>query len=122
MTVIQRSPPPELIAQLMSNYQKPEDLIGEHGLLKQLTQAVVERALQVELEVLLDMAKTIVSAILVATLGMAEAAKHSKVNLANCRLKFPEIVTVASSHESSPSIKHAGTALMTRYCHCMHAA
>jgi putative transposase len=51
MTVIQRSPSPELIAQLMSNYQKPEDLIGEHGLLKQLTKAVVERALQVELEV-----------------------------------------------------------------------
>ncbi|MEI7842433.1 MAG: IS256 family transposase [Gallionellaceae bacterium] len=50
MTAIQRTPSPELIAQLMADYQKPEDLIGEHGLLKQLTKAVVERALQAEME------------------------------------------------------------------------
>ena len=31
------------------NYQKPEDLTGENGLLKQLTKRLVERALQAEL-------------------------------------------------------------------------
>ncbi|MHB1117781.1 hypothetical protein [Sideroxydans sp.] len=30
---------------LLSGYKKPEDLIGENGLLKQLTKALVERAL-----------------------------------------------------------------------------
>lgn len=50
MTATQKSPSPDLIAQLMANYQKPEDLIGEHGLLKQLTKAVIERALQAEME------------------------------------------------------------------------
>lgn len=40
---------PDLIDQLLADYQKPEDLIGEHGLLKQLTKAVVERALQAEM-------------------------------------------------------------------------
>jgi putative transposase len=34
---------------LLAGYQTPEDLIGENGLLKQLTKAVVERALQAEM-------------------------------------------------------------------------
>ena len=29
--------PEELLSGLLANYQKPEDLIGENGLLKQLT-------------------------------------------------------------------------------------
>ena len=39
----------ELIDKLLADYEKPEDLIGENGLLKQLTKALVERALQAEL-------------------------------------------------------------------------
>jgi putative transposase len=39
----------ELIDQLLANYQKPEDIIGENGLLKQLTKALVERAMEAEL-------------------------------------------------------------------------
>ena len=39
----------ELIDRLLKDYQKPEDIIGENGLLKQLTKALVERALQAEL-------------------------------------------------------------------------
>jgi putative transposase len=38
-----------LIDKLLEGYQKPEDLIGENGLLKQLTKALVERALNAEL-------------------------------------------------------------------------
>jgi len=38
-----------LLDSLLANYQKPEDLIGENGLLKQLTKALVERALEAEL-------------------------------------------------------------------------
>ncbi len=40
---------PELIDELLQGYQRPEDLIGENGLLKQLTKAVLERALKAEL-------------------------------------------------------------------------
>ena len=50
MTAAQKKPSPDLIEQLMKGYQKPEDLIGEHGLLKQITKAFVERALQAEME------------------------------------------------------------------------
>lgn len=40
---------PELVDELLKGYQKPEDLIGESGLLKQLTKALIERALSSEL-------------------------------------------------------------------------
>jgi putative transposase len=40
---------PKLIDQLLGEYQSPEEIIGENGLLKQLTKAVLERALEGEL-------------------------------------------------------------------------
>ena len=39
----------ELLDKLIEGYEKPEDLIGENGLLKQLTKALLERALNAEL-------------------------------------------------------------------------
>ena len=39
----------KLIDQLLTDYKKPEDIIGENGLLKQLTKAILERALQAEM-------------------------------------------------------------------------
>jgi len=41
--------PTDLIDSLLAGYEKPEDLIGENGLLKQLTKALVERALEAEM-------------------------------------------------------------------------
>src|SRR3984957_5700068 len=38
-----------LIDQMLAGYKKPEDIIGENGLLKQLTKAILERAMQAEL-------------------------------------------------------------------------
>src|ERR1051325_1442124 len=38
-----------LIDQLLKDYQKPEDILGKNGILKQLTKAVLERAMQAEL-------------------------------------------------------------------------
>jgi len=39
----------ELIDNLLKDYKKPEDLIGENGLLKQLTKQLLERAMAAEL-------------------------------------------------------------------------
>ena len=39
----------ELVDRLLVDYEKPEDIIGENGLLRQLTKAIVERALSAEL-------------------------------------------------------------------------
>ena len=41
--------PDELLDSLMKDYKKPEDLIGETGLLKQLTKQLLERAMTVEM-------------------------------------------------------------------------
>ena len=40
---------PEVLDELLKDYKKPEDVIGESGLLKQLTKALLERALNTEL-------------------------------------------------------------------------
>jgi putative transposase len=40
---------PELLDELLKDYQNPNDLLGEDGLLQQLTKALVERALNGEL-------------------------------------------------------------------------
>lgn len=39
----------EVLDELIKDYKTPEDLIGESGLLKQLTKALMERALDAEL-------------------------------------------------------------------------
>lgn len=39
----------ELLDELLKNYEKPEDLLGEGGLLKELKKALIERALEGEL-------------------------------------------------------------------------
>ncbi|WP_047250226.1 transposase, partial [Chromobacterium subtsugae] len=41
--------PDALLNSLLADYQKPEDLIGENGLLKQLTKLLVEKALDAEM-------------------------------------------------------------------------
>jgi putative transposase len=40
---------PKLIEGLLAGYKKAEDIVGENGLLKQLTKAILERALDTEL-------------------------------------------------------------------------
>src|SRR6516165_131750 len=40
---------PELLDQLLANYERPEDLTGDGGLFKQLKKALIERALGAEL-------------------------------------------------------------------------
>lgn len=45
---------PEILDELLKNYAKPEDLLGEGGILKQLTKALVERCLEAEMDVHLD--------------------------------------------------------------------
>jgi len=39
----------DLVDQLLKDYQQPEDILGENGILKQFTKALLERAMQVEM-------------------------------------------------------------------------
>ena len=49
MAVGKKAVPEELLDSLLADYRKPEDLIGENGLLKQLTKLLVEKALEAEM-------------------------------------------------------------------------
>jgi len=49
MTARKHEVPDELLSSLLAGYKKPEDLIGENGLLKQLTKLLVEKALDAEM-------------------------------------------------------------------------
>jgi putative transposase len=40
----------ELLDQLLKDYKKPDDLLGEGGIIKELTKALVERCLNAEIE------------------------------------------------------------------------
>lgn len=46
-----------LIDQLLADYESPEDLLGEQGILRQLTKKLAERALESEMELHLGYAK-----------------------------------------------------------------
>ncbi len=49
---------PELLDELLKGYQNPEDLLGEGGILKQLTKALVERCLSAEMDTHLEEQRT----------------------------------------------------------------
>jgi putative transposase len=40
----------ELLDELLKEYETPQDILGEGGLLKELTKAVIERCLETELD------------------------------------------------------------------------
>ncbi len=39
----------DLVDRLLTDYKKPEDILGDNGILKQFTKALLERAMQVEM-------------------------------------------------------------------------
>ena len=76
MTVEKKPLPAELLDALLADYQKPEDLIGQDGLLKQLAKDLVERALQSEMTMQLGHGKNERSPMRSAAPAMDAARKH----------------------------------------------
>ena len=122
MTVAKKAPSPDLIDQRLAGYQKPEDLIGEHGLLKQLTKAVVERALQAEMSAHLGHDKHEPVANTAGNTGNGTRNKTLKGEFVSCLSRSPATGKAALNPNLSPSIKPAGLALTTRYCRSMPVA
>ena len=110
---------PDLIDFLLADYKKPEDLIGEHGILKQLTKAIVERALQAELAAHLGHDKHEAVANDTSNTRNGSSAKTLKGDFG----ALPrETATAALSRSSLPNIRPAGPASTTRFCRCTPAA
>jgi len=112
----------DLIDSLLADYKNPEDLIGEHGLLKQLTKALVERALQAEMTEHLGHDKHETVANPTGNAKNGKSRKTLKGEFGELPSRFPVIVKAVSNLKSFPSIKPAGWVLMTRSSRCMPAA
>jgi putative transposase len=84
------------LARALDNYQKPEDLIGENGLLKRLVKMLVKRALEVGMT---------------NHLGLP---KPSRAISARCRWTFPVTAKGHASRKSSSSTRPAGPASTTK--------
>ena len=89
MTVnTKKAVPKERIDSLLADYKIPEDLIGENGLLKQLTKLLVERALDAEMSEHLGHDK---NAPVTNTDGNArngKVSRRSRVSLVSRPLRF----------------------------------
>jgi putative transposase len=85
----------ELIDSLLADYKKPEDLIGENGLLKQLIKRLVERALEAEMSEHLGHGKNEPVANPKGNTRNGKSKKTLKGELANCPLTFPVTVMAA---------------------------
>jgi hypothetical protein len=68
---------PELLDQLLANYEKPEDLTGDGGLFKQLKKALIERALGAELPTISAMRRVILQAAAKATAATGRVRRQS---------------------------------------------
>ena len=88
---------PEVLDQLLANYERPEDLIGEAGLFKQLKKALIERALGAELTEHLGYEKAIRPAAAAATVATAPVRRRSWPRMARSRLLSRAIAPAASS-------------------------
>ena len=76
--------PEELLSGLLANYKKPEDLIDESGLLKELTKLLVEKTLDAELTGHLATNATKRFPTPAATRATARARKPSRAISVNC--------------------------------------
>ena len=104
----------ELLDILMKDYKKPEDLIGENGLLKQLTKRLLERAMQTEMTD--HMLQPVKTAVILAT---EHPKRRSRVSLGIWIFPFPATGIQRLNRSSFPREKAASPALMTRSYPCM---
>jgi putative transposase len=79
----------ELIDSLLANYKNPEDLIGENGLLKQLTKKLVERALEAEMAQHLGHAKNAAVANAAGNTRNGKSSKTLKGDFGKLPIEIP---------------------------------
>ena len=122
MSTKKHAVPEDLLAGLLAGYKKPEDLIGENGLLKQLTKLLVERALDAELTEHLGHERNEAVANPAGNTRNGKSKKTLKGSSANCPSKCHATAMAASSLSSSPSTRPAGPASTTKSSRCTPVA
>ena len=114
--------PEALLTSLLANYQTPEDLIGENGLLKQLTKLLVEKALDAEMANHLGHDK---NQPVVNTGGNTRNGKSKKTlkgEFGELPIEIPRDRHGSFEPQLIPSTRPAGRVSMTRSCRSMPGA
>ncbi len=115
--------PADLIDILLSDYKKSEDLIGENGLLKQLTKALVELALDAEMEAHLGHAKNEAVNNPAGNTRNDQSSKSLKGEFGELPIEIPRVTAMAVlSRSLSPNTRPAGMVSTRISCRCMPVA
>jgi hypothetical protein len=104
----------ELLDELLAGYSKPEDLTGPEGLLKRLTGALVERALEAELTDHLGYEGTRSRVVAAATHATAAGPRRFRPSRGRYPSRSLATATARLSRSSSRSTSVASTASTTR--------
>ena len=99
----------DLLDQLIKDYKKPEDLIGENGLLKQLTKRLLEKAMQAEMTDHLGYAKNAPAG---NNTGNSRNGSYKK------KAPFPVTAMPALIRPSSPRVRAVSKASTIRLSPC----
>jgi putative transposase len=105
-----------LLAGLLADYKKPEDLIGENGLLKQLTKLLVEKALDADLSEHLGYCKNEPVANEAGNTRNGKRCKMLKDEFGELPIEIPGIGTTFLSRNLFPSTRHAVLVSTIRFC------
>ena len=114
--------PKDLIDELLAGCKTPADIAGENGLLKQLTKAIIERAMQAELTTHLGYEKHSVEGHNTGNSRNGTSGKRLKGDFGTLEIAVPGTGSRASSRSWWPRARRAGMDSMTRFCLCMRAA
>lgn len=109
-------------ALLSGELPKPEDLIGENGLLKQLTTLLVEKALDAEMAAHLGHDKHEAVSNSAGNTRNGRSKKTLKGEFGELPIEVPATAKAASSRSWSVSTRPVGLASTTRFSPSMHAA
>ena len=108
----------KLIDKLLADYKKPEDIIGENGLLKQLTKALLERAMQAEMTEHLGYERHDQAGNNSGNSRNGKTTKALKGDFGELPLERHGIEMGRSSRRSWPKDRPASRASTTRSCRC----
>lgn len=111
----------EIIEELMANYQKPEDLLGEGGLMIQLKKALIERAMNGEMTHHWVTKRTTCDLKAFKTAVMGRQKRKSKHATEKSTLKRPVIARQPSNRKSSRSTRGGSMGLMIKSSQCTRA-
>ena len=112
----------KVLDQLLAECENPEQIVGENGLLKQLTKAVLERALEAEMSHHLGYESTPRPAATAAILATALRRKSCKATSAPSRSTGRATVTPSLSRASSAKAGGGWAASTRRSSRCTRAA